>query len=278
MERIGFLEKLAKATPDFILKGFGVSSLGIFAFLQISLISFAAPIATLALMSKNGSSSKHLASALAMVLGAAQANILFPMTALGLNLPVSMCVSFFCGMIGASITFHWLTSHLHAADCEIENIQCINERMTQDTIAKVITRAVVEAFNIMLKALPVLVIALLVVSLLQAVGLIDFISDSLFLLLAYLDLSNNTVVIVLTKFIAGATPMMGVVNEFLDQGLINSSDINKLGGLIISPYDITGIAIFASISPRVAGVLKPAMLGGGIVVILRTIAQYTIVS
>ena len=51
------------------LRPLGLTGLGGFAALQINFVSFAAPVATLAMMDQRGASSRHLAATLAMVLG-----------------------------------------------------------------------------------------------------------------------------------------------------------------------------------------------------------------
>ena len=49
------------------LRPFGLSGLGVLAALQINLVSFAAPVATLSIMDQRGVSDRHIAATLAMV-------------------------------------------------------------------------------------------------------------------------------------------------------------------------------------------------------------------
>jgi hypothetical protein len=77
----------------------------------------------------------------------------------------------------------------------------------------------------------------------------------------------------ITKYIAGGTAMMGVTKDFLDQGLLSVTEFNRLAGFWIHPYDVAGVAVLISAGPRVAGVLKPALLGAGVAILLRTLAH-----
>ena len=72
-----------KLTP--LLRPFGLTGLGVFAALQINFVSFAAPVATLTMMDQRGASDRHIAATLAMVMAMAQANVVFPMVAMGLQ-------------------------------------------------------------------------------------------------------------------------------------------------------------------------------------------------
>ena len=57
---------VARLSP--LLRPVGLTGLGIFAALQINFVSFAAPVATLAMMDQRGASSRHIAATLAMVM------------------------------------------------------------------------------------------------------------------------------------------------------------------------------------------------------------------
>ena len=85
LEARGVLEWVTlRVTP--VLRPLGLTGLSSFAALQINFVSFSAPISTLAIMEQRGSSDRHLAATLAMVLAMSQANVSLPMTAMGLEL------------------------------------------------------------------------------------------------------------------------------------------------------------------------------------------------
>ena len=67
-----------------IFKPFGVTGMGVFALIQLNFVSFAAPMASLAMMEKKGVSDRHLAAALAMLFAMGQANVFYPLIPFGL--------------------------------------------------------------------------------------------------------------------------------------------------------------------------------------------------
>jgi hypothetical protein len=66
----------------------------------------------------------------------------------------------------------------------------------------------------------------------------------------------------LTKFLAGGTAMMGVMDEMLRAGTATTATLNGASaGLLVHPLDIPGVAVLLSAGRRVAAVWKPAALG-----------------
>jgi hypothetical protein len=86
----------------------------VFAALQINLVSFAAPIATLTMMESRGASDRHLAATLAMVMAMAQANVSFPMAAMGLSLRPGAAAVAGGRLAAAAITYHGFGRQLSA--------------------------------------------------------------------------------------------------------------------------------------------------------------------
>ncbi len=64
------------------LKPFGLGGMSAFALIQINFVSFAAPLATLAIMDKRGVSDRQMAATLAMVFAMGQGNVFYPLTPL----------------------------------------------------------------------------------------------------------------------------------------------------------------------------------------------------
>ncbi len=92
VEARGLLALVARALQP-VLRVFGVPGAGAFAIMQLLFVSFAAPLATLAIMEKDGTSRRRIAATLAMVFTMSQANVVFPMVAVGLNLGVILLTS-----------------------------------------------------------------------------------------------------------------------------------------------------------------------------------------
>ena len=88
-----------------LLKPIGLTGLGVFAALQISFVSFAAPVATLTMMEQRGASDRHIAATLAMVMAMAQANVMIPMTAMGLDFGMTLGLSLLGGLLAAAATY-----------------------------------------------------------------------------------------------------------------------------------------------------------------------------
>ncbi|WP_315982871.1 hypothetical protein [Aliamphritea spongicola] len=74
---------------------------------------------------------------------------------------------------------------------------------------------------------------------------------------------------IVTKFIAGGTAMMGVTLDLLDQGLLTVTDLNRIAGFAINPFDVVGVAIIISAGARVRQVAKAAIMGATVGVLVR---------
>lgn len=275
LESYNVLDFIAKFTAP-ILKPFGLPALGVFAMIQITFVSFAAPMATLAMMDRGGSPRRHIAATLAMVLGMAQANVTFPMAALGLNAPVTMGISVLCGLIGAAVTYHVFARNLPDRDDENEMTVKHKEAEGPKGVLDVINKAGAEALKITVGAIPMLVLALVFVAIMREGGVMTFLEELLTPILNALNLPGSFIMAAITKMIAGGTAGMAVVKEFLDAGTMSVLQYNQLAGFLINPYDVAGIAVLISAGPKVAEVLKPALLGGAIAIILRTVLHYAV--
>ncbi len=254
----------------------GVPGLGVFALLQVLFVSFAAPVATLTMMDKGGLSRRHIAATLALVFGAAQANVVFPMSAVGLNGAATLLISAMAALAGAAATYHWFTRDLPEEPEPPEPRPTHREADGAQGVLKVINHAGGEAFGIAVGALPMLVLSLLLVNILRetgAVGLLETLTAPLF---GWLDLPSIVALPIITKAIAGGTAMMGVSIDLLQQGLLSSTDINRIAGMLVHPFDIAGIAILISAGPRVAAVLRPAIYGALIAIAIRTLIHLLI--
>ncbi len=253
-----------------LLKPFGIPGLGVFAMIQILLVSFAAPVATLAMMDRSGISKRHIAATLALVLTLAQANVVFPMAAVGLNVGISLGVSLFCGIIAASLTYHLFGRNLPSED----EPGADRKPDTDDGptgLLGIITRAGRDAWDISVGALPMLVVALVIVYVLRSVGVIEALESALTPLFVELGLPGAALLPIVSKFVAGGTAMMGVSVDYINQGLISAQEFNRLAGMLIHPFDLAGIAVLISAGRRVASVVRPAIYGAFIAIVLRTL-------
>jgi len=275
MEARNILDRLVNFIAP-ALRPLGIPGLGVFAMIQVLFVSFAAPMATLAMMDKGGTSRRHIAVTLAMVLSMAQANVVFPMAALGLHVGWTMLIATFGGLVAAATTYYLFGRNLPDHE-ELEEPHP-KHPVAEDTkgILAVINRAGAEAFKIAVGSIPMLVLALLLVNILRSSGAVGLLENLFAPILQQLDVAPSMVLPLVTKLIAGGTAMMGVMVDFIDNGLITMTEFNRLAGLLISPLDIAGVAILISAGPRVAAVLKPALYGALTAVLVRTVAHLLI--
>jgi len=260
-----------RATP--LLRPAGLTGLGAFAALQVNFVSFAAPVATLTMMEGRGASDRHLAATLAMVMAMAQANVTFPMAAMGLDFGLTLALSLIGGLIAAAATWHVFGRGLSAVEGQVD--ETLHHRTAEDAkgVLDVINRAGAEAFKIAVGAIPMLVLALVAVMALRAAGAIDALTALLAPLLALLAIDPALILPTLTKYIAGGTAMMGVMDEMLREGSANATMLNRSAGFLIHPLDVAGVAVLISAGPRVAAVLRPALAGAAVGIALRTLGH-----
>lgn len=247
---------------------FGIPGVGVFAALQLLFVGFAAPIASLRLMENNGTSRRGIAATLAMVFAMAQANVVFPMAAIGLNVGVILLFSVVGGLVAASSTYYVFTRALDG-DLVSTNLQI--KRDTQTSTVGLLVVGGQEAIDIVLKSLPIILIAIFVVNLIEFFGAITLVEGLVAPLFSVLDLSSTSVLPIVTKFLAGGTAMLGVSMQLIQEGVLTIGEVNRLAGLIINPLDIVGVAVLASSGEKTASIVRPALVGAFCGVSVRAI-------
>lgn len=257
-----------KLTPA--VAPFGLNGLGIFAALQSSFIGSTAPAGTLAMMEQRGVSDRHLAASLAIVFAIPQANTAFPMVAMGLNFSVTLIFSLIGGLVAAAATYY-LTAKMHSADeAEIDEHLSHRKAETPKDVLDVVHRAGWEATKIAIRAIPMLVISLVAVSILRDLGFIAWLTEAISPLLRLLHIDPILVLPTLIKYLAGGTAMMGTVDDLRRSGQLSSDLINASAGFLIHPLDVPGFAMLVAAGARVRKVWKAAALGASIGMLVRT--------
>ncbi|BCQ39904.1 hypothetical protein ERHA54_25070 [Erwinia rhapontici] len=98
LEQKGVLDAIVRVmTP--IFRPFGITGLAIFALIQLNFVSFAAPLAAMAIMEKRGTSDRHLAAALAMLFAMGQGNVFYPLIPFGLHWGEAVIISIVGGWL-----------------------------------------------------------------------------------------------------------------------------------------------------------------------------------
>ncbi|WP_206047354.1 nucleoside recognition family protein [Noviherbaspirillum denitrificans] len=270
LEAAGVLDwVVARLVP--ILRPFGLTGLSVFALLQVNLVSFAAPIATLSIMDKRGTSDRHLAATFAMVIAMGQANVAFPLTSLGLHLGIFILVSLVGGLVAAFCTFYLLGRNLMAVELKMEEHLPHTSLSEPKGILAIINHAGAEAFRIAVGTIPILALALLFVALAKLVGGFALLEILLAPILHLLHIDPVLVIPTLTKWLGGATGVMGLLVDMQRNGVVDSQFLNKTGGWLINTLDVPGIAILMSSGPRISKVWKQAVLGGFVGILVRTL-------
>jgi spore maturation protein SpmB len=255
------------------LRPFGLTGLGVFAALQINFVSFAAPLATLTMMEQRGTSDRHLAATLAMVFAMAQANASLPMLTMGLELVPTLFFSLAGGLTAAAATYFLFGRHLATAEARLDETLRHPVAESAKGVLDVINRAGAEAFKIAVGAIPMLVLSLVAVTALTRFGAIDLLTRALAPILGLLGIDPILILPGLTKYLAGGTAMMGVMDEMRRAGQVSLQLLNQSAGFLISPFDLPGVAVLISAGRRVAAVWKPAALGACIGIALRTLGH-----
>lgn len=256
-----------------VLKPFGLTGLGVFAAVQINFVSFAAPMATLTMMEQRGASDRHLAATLAMVFAMAQANAAFPMLTMGLNFSTTLIFSLLGGLTAAAATYYGFGRKLSASEGLLDESLHHPVAETAKGVLDTINRAGAEAFKIAVGAIPMLVLSLVAVTALRQFGAIDLLTRALTPVLVLLSIDPLLILPTLTKYLAGGTAMMGVVDDMRRAGQMSEQLLNASAGFLISPFDVPGVAVLISAGPRVAAIWKPAALGACIGIALRTVGH-----
>ena len=270
VEARGLLALVARVIQP-VLKLFGVPGAGVFAMLQLLLVSFAAPLATLTIMEKDGTARRRIAATLAMLFTMSQANAVFPLVAVGLNLGMIMATSVVGGLIAAALTYY-----LFARSADNGNQSDVVSGQAQPKAAKssLLNLMIVggqEAVQVILGAIPVLILAIFLVNLLKASGAIAGLETLLAPLFGMVGIPAVAVLPIATKYLAGGTAMMGVTLNLLKDGAITVQELNRMAGFIINPCDLVGVAVLISAGTRSASVVRPAIAGAAVGIVIRGI-------
>ena len=262
---------VARISP--LLRPFGLTGLGVFAALQINFVSFAAPMATLTMMEQRGTSDRHLAATLAMVFAMAQANAAFPMLTMGLQFGPLLAYSLLGGLAAAAATYYVFGRHLSAEEATLDETLHHPVAESAKGVLDVINRAGAEAFKIAVGAIPMLVLSLVAVTSLKKFGAIDALTVLIAPLLQLAGIDPILILPALTKYLAGGTAMMGVMDDMRRADQVSVELLNASAGFLISPFDLPGVAVLISAGRRVAAVWKPAAVGACIGITLRSLGH-----
>lgn len=275
VEARGLLALIARWVQP-LLRVFGVPGAGAFAILQLLLVSFAAPLATLAIMEKDGTSRRHIAATLAMVLAMSQANVVFPMVAVGLNIGVIMLTSLIGGLAAAALTYYVFARSAEEQGDASDGFVASADAGRKDTSLNLMIVGGQEAVQVILSAIPILILAIFLVNILKATGCITLLEGVLSPLFRWIGFPAVAVLPLATKYLAGGTAMMGVSLNLLKEGAITTQELNRMAGFLTNPCDLVGVAVLISAGARCASVVRPAIAGAVVGILLRGVLHLLI--
>ena len=261
LECIGFLKYISKLWISNIfskgLQAAGIPGIGIVAVIQILFVSFAAPVATLKIMDEKGISGNHISATLAMVLTMSQANAVYPLVTVGLNYWTILITSIIGGVVSSIVTYYYLAK---PEEVEFQVEKDVEKKDKSENFVVATLRGGQEGFEIALKSVPILVLGFLV-------------ANTLVIPLETFNLSNSVTLVVITKFVAGGTAMMGIAIEHIQNGSLTALELNKIAGFIVNPLDIVGCAVLMQSGKRVYKLIWVAIKGAIVGILTRGLLQ-----
>jgi len=275
LDQTGVLRRVAIVAAPFLLL-FGIPGLGVFAIVQILFVSFAAPVSTFRIMDQDAAiSDRKIAAGFAAILCMSQANATFPLSAFGLNLPVTMATSIIGGLVSALLTYRFFARHLPDG-IELPAADEIHPSGNKQNLIQMILSGGEEGFQLVLKAVPVLVLAVLLVNVLKAVGAIQVMETLCGPAFALIGVSPASVLPIITKYIAGGTAMMGTTLPMLQDQSMTALDLNRIAGFTINTLDPVGLAVLVSAGRRFGAFALPAVKGALFGILVRGILHLVI--
>jgi len=275
VEARGILALVARIVQP-LLRLFGIPGAGAFAIVQMLLVSFAAPLATLAIMEKDGTSKRQIAATLAMILTLSQANVVFPMVAVGLDLKVIMLTSIVGGLAAAAATYYLFARSVDDVGRTETTFKPATDQTRKTTTLNLMIVGGQEAVRVILDTIPMLILAIFLVNILKTTGAISLLEALLSPLFRLIDFPVVAVLPLATKYLAGGTAMMGVTLNLLKEGAITTLELNRMAGFITNPCDLVGVAVLISAGQRCASVVRPAIAGVVVGVLIRGILHLLI--
>jgi len=273
LDKKNILNWIAKGFSPLLII-FGLPGLGVFAIIQILFISFAAPVSTLKIMENDDTISEAgIAATLAAILVMAQANAVFPLAAVGLNVPVGIATSLIGGLIASFIAFKLSGGH---SSIKATPLKPILEKGKTKKIVPLLFEGGEAGLAIVLKSIPPLIIAIFIVTIFKKYGVIDFLEVVLSPALTRIGIPSVAVLPIVTKFIAGGTAMMAIILDLMNEGAMSVTDLNRIAGFTLNPLDPVGLAVLMATGSRVTKVAKPAIFAAVIGIVIRGILHLII--
>jgi spore maturation protein SpmB len=211
-----------------------------------------------------------------MILTLSQANVVFPMVAVGLDLGVIMLTSLIGGLSAAALTYYLFARSVEEVSPSVTAQAPATEKARKSTTLNLLILGGQEAVQVILATLPIVILAIFLVNLLKVSGAIALGENLLAPLFQLLGFPTVAVLPLATKYLAGGTAMMGVTINLLKEGAITVQELNRMAGFITNPCDVVGVAVLISAGTRCASVIRPVLLGVTAGILIRGILHLII--
>lgn len=276
LEAKGVLEKIVKVFGP-LLKPFGLGGMSLFAIIQMNFVSFAAPIATLTMMDRQGESDRRMAATLAMSFAMGQANVFYPFIPQGLHWLPAIGISILGGLVAGAATWHIFGRRLSSENFRTASTKNRVTHKKQGLLA-IINLAGADAIRLSAGAIPMLIISLAAVNMLEAVGFVHLLEHLLSPLLTLAGISPVFILATLVKTMAGGTAYFGVASDLIAQGKFTVNELNASAGLLVQTLDLPGIGIFLAVSSRFVRLFRYVLPGALVGIAVRTCLHILIYS
>jgi spore maturation protein SpmB len=227
-------------------------------------------------MEKDGTGRRYIAATLAMIFTMSQANVVFPMAAVGLNLGVIILTSFIGGLAAAAVTYYLFARSAGDECAPVEDLTGGAGSGKKYTTINLMITGGQEAVQVILGAIPMLILAIFLVNLLKLIGAITLLEGALAPLFTLIGFPAVAVLPLATKYLAGGTAMMGVTLNLLKEGAITTLELNRMAGFLTNPCDLVGVAVLISAGSRCTSVVRPAIAGAAVGIVIRGILHLLI--
>jgi spore maturation protein SpmB len=204
-----------------------------------------------------------------MLFTMSQANAVFPLVAVGLNLGAIMATSLIGGLVAAAMTYYLFA---RAVGDEKSDDARFVPAPVKDRKSSTLNLMIVggqEAVQVILGAIPMFILAIFLVNILKATGAIAALETVLKPLFGLIGFPSVAVLPIATKYLAGGTAMMGVTINLLKEGALTTLELNRMAGFIINPCDLVGVAVLISAGVRSSSVVRPAIAGAAVGIVVR---------
>lgn len=127
----------------------------------------------------------------------------------------------------------------------------------------------IDGFWTSVRTFKFVLLGLFLVHFFDGVGLVELLGAVLSPFLRFLNFPGEVSLLLMTKYFAGGSAMMGASLELIREGALDVAVLDRCAGFVINPCDVVGLPVLLAAGPRVRSVLAPALGGWLVGVVVR---------